>query len=187
MQPWENSDDKWFYLKVHLELADLGVEGEGVKEHGADESYVGRLAGEREWDGVYIRRCLRRWTENKTPVIDPLPPVNPESGQLGKDVDDAEGLQVVDEDVGHPQAVDQLKVHCECEISFSEGKLLYLSFDTVLQKWWYPILVTTDKATVGKNIWQCSVRMSESFDRAELIGYDGAKSQNGHHLKLTQI
>ena len=48
MQPWENSDDKWFYLKVHLELADLGVEGEGVKEHGADESYVGRLAGERE-------------------------------------------------------------------------------------------------------------------------------------------
>ena len=134
MQLWENSDDTWFYLKVHLELADLGVEGEGVKEHGADESYVGRLAGEREKEGFNIRQCLRRWTENKTPVIDPLPPVNPESGQLGKDVDDAEGLQVVDEDVGHPQAVDQLEVHCECEISFSEGKLLYLSFDTVLLK-----------------------------------------------------
>ena len=123
----------------------------------------------------------------KAPVINPLSPVDPESGQLGEDVDDAEGLQVVDEDVGHPQAVDQLKIHCEFEISFSEGKLLYLSFDTVLQKGWYPILVTTDKATVGKNIWQCSVRMSESFDWAELIGCDGAKSQNGHHLKLTQI
>ena len=96
--------------------------------------WVAWLEREREKEGFNIRRRLRRWTENKTPVIDPLPPVNPESGQLGEDVDDAEGLQVVDEDVGHPQAVDQLKVHCECEISFSEGKLLYLSFDTVLQK-----------------------------------------------------
>ena len=49
MQLWENSDDEWFYLKVHLELADLGVEGEGVKEHGADESYVGRLAAEKSF------------------------------------------------------------------------------------------------------------------------------------------
>ena len=48
----------------------------------------------------------------KTPVIDPFPPVNPQSGQFGEDVDDAEGFEVVDEDVGHPQAVDQLKVHC---------------------------------------------------------------------------
>ena len=36
-----------FYMKVHLELADLGVKGEGVKEHGADESYMGRLAAEK--------------------------------------------------------------------------------------------------------------------------------------------
>ena len=33
-------------MKLHLELADLGVKGEGVKEHGADEGDVGRLAGQ---------------------------------------------------------------------------------------------------------------------------------------------
>ena len=49
----------------------------------------------------------------KAPVINPLSPVNPESGQLGEDVDHAEGLQVVDEDVRHPQAVDQLQVYCK--------------------------------------------------------------------------
>ena len=35
-------------MKLHLELADLGVKGEGVKEHGADEGDVGRLAEEKE-------------------------------------------------------------------------------------------------------------------------------------------
>ena len=30
--------------KTHLELADLGVKGEGVEEHRADERYMGRLA-----------------------------------------------------------------------------------------------------------------------------------------------
>ena len=31
-------------MKLHLELADLGVKGEGVKEHGADEGDVCGLA-----------------------------------------------------------------------------------------------------------------------------------------------
>ena len=95
-------------MELHLELADLGVKGEGVEEHGADESYVGRLAG-----GEEVFDIVGGEKRNKPPVIDPLPPVNPESGQLGEDVDHAEGLQVVDEDVGHPQAVDQLQVHCK--------------------------------------------------------------------------
>ena len=94
-------------MRPHLELADLGVKGEGVKEHGTDESYVGRLA-EGGFSYQWIDREIR-----KPPVIDSLPPVNPESGQLGEDINHAEGLQVVDEDVRHPQAVDQLQVHCK--------------------------------------------------------------------------
>ena len=34
--------------------------------------------------------------------------VDPESGQLGQDVDHLEGLQVVDEDVGQPEVLDKL-------------------------------------------------------------------------------
>ena len=56
----------------------------------------------------------------KAPVINPLSPVDPESGQLGEDVDHAEGLEVVDEDVRHPQAVDQLEIHCNSGMSFLE-------------------------------------------------------------------
>ena len=48
MALWENLLDQLFFrfvMRPHLELADLGVKGEGVEEHGTDESYVGRLAG----------------------------------------------------------------------------------------------------------------------------------------------
>ena len=38
----EDNDDDF----VHLELADLRVKGEGVKEHRTDEGDVGRLAGQ---------------------------------------------------------------------------------------------------------------------------------------------
>ena len=46
------------------------------------------------------------------PVVDPLVLVHPEPGQLGENIDNLESLEVVDEDVGHPETVDQLKVHC---------------------------------------------------------------------------
>ena len=39
-----NLHDTRNYIRLDLELADLGVKGEGVEEHGADESDVGRLA-----------------------------------------------------------------------------------------------------------------------------------------------
>ena len=39
-------------MKLDLELADLGVKGEGVKEHGADESDVGRLAEKKEFFNI---------------------------------------------------------------------------------------------------------------------------------------
>ena len=35
--------------EIHLELADLRVKGERVKEHRADESYVSRLAEEKDF------------------------------------------------------------------------------------------------------------------------------------------
>ena len=38
----------------------------------------------------------------KVPVVDFLLAVDPEAGQLGQDIDDLEGLQVVDEDVWKP-------------------------------------------------------------------------------------
>ena len=63
-------------MNLYLELADLCVKGEGVKEHGADESDVRRLAGKN------IFKIQRWFYREKPPVIDPLPPVNPESGQL---------------------------------------------------------------------------------------------------------
>ena len=79
--------------EIHLELADLRVKGERVKEHRADESYVSRLAEEKDF---------HRSIYQTKPVIDPLPPINPEPSQLGEDVDNAESLEVVDEDVWHP-------------------------------------------------------------------------------------
>ena len=90
------------------------------------------------------------------PVIDPLPPIYPEPSQLGEDVDHPESLEVVDEDVRNPQAVDQLKVHwrfksvCENE----NGMVSSLNFCL-----W---LVIPDKTnlSVGKKIF-CSVRMSK--------------------------
>ena len=91
--------------EIHLELADLRVKGERVKEHRVDESYVSRLAEKK--------KDFHRSTEKiqTKPVIDPLPPIYPEPSQLGEDVDHPESLEVVDEDVRDPQAVDQLKVH----------------------------------------------------------------------------
>ena len=89
--------------EIHLELADLRVKGERVKEHRADESYVSRLAEKKK---IFTGRRIQT-----KPVIDPLPPIYPEPSQLGEDVDHPESLEVVDEDVRNPQAVDQLKVH----------------------------------------------------------------------------
>ena len=44
-------------LRTHLELADLRVKGEGVKEHRTDEGDVGRLAGQSiqklAWENDY--------------------------------------------------------------------------------------------------------------------------------------
>ena len=37
--------------------------------------------------------------------------VNPQAGQLWKNVDDLVGLEVVDEDVGDPEVLDKLQVH----------------------------------------------------------------------------
>jgi hypothetical protein len=54
-----------FYLK----LAYLSVKREGVKDHGTDEGDVGGLA-----------------------VVDPLPPVYPQTGQLGENRDSLEGF-----------------------------------------------------------------------------------------------
>lgn len=45
------------------------------------------------------------------PVVNFLFAVDPETGQLGEDIDHLEGLQVVDEDVWQPQVVYQLEVH----------------------------------------------------------------------------
>ena len=47
----------------------------------------------------------------KVPVVDFLLAVDPEAGQLGQDIDDLEGLEVVDEDVGQPQVMDQLEIN----------------------------------------------------------------------------
>ena len=46
------------------------------------------------------------------PVVDLLLVVDPQPGKFWKHVDDLERLEVVDEDVGHPQVVDELQVHC---------------------------------------------------------------------------
>ncbi len=37
--------------------------------------------------------------------------VDPEAGQLWKNIDDLVGLEVVDEDVGDPEVLDELQVH----------------------------------------------------------------------------
>ena len=47
----------------------------------------------------------------KVPVVDFLLAVDPEAGQLGQDIYDLEGLEVVDEDVGQPQVMDQLEIN----------------------------------------------------------------------------
>ena len=49
--------------------------------------------------------------DNRLPVVNLLPIVNPQSGQFGEDIDHLEGLEVVNEDVGNPEVVDQLQVH----------------------------------------------------------------------------
>ena len=45
------------------------------------------------------------------PVQNLLLLVYPEPGQLGEDADHLVGLEVVDEDVGDPQRVDELQTH----------------------------------------------------------------------------
>ena len=66
----------------YLKLAYLSVKREEVEDHGTDEGDVGGLA-----------------------VVDPLPPVYPQSGQLGEDRDCAESFQVVNKYIGNPEAV----------------------------------------------------------------------------------
>ena len=44
-------------------------------------------------------------------VIDPLLGVNPETRQLGENLDSLECFQVVDEDVGNPKIVYQLQIN----------------------------------------------------------------------------
>ena len=70
------------------ECTNLRVQWEGVEAHGADE---GDVRGLRVEDGVLGR--------------DPQPRV------LGQHLDHLERLEVVDEDVGQPQVLDQLQVH----------------------------------------------------------------------------
>ena len=72
----------------HLELAPLGVQGEGVKQHGADEGDAGGLA-----------------------VVDPLPGVYPQPSKFRQNINSFECLQVVDENIGNPQVLYQLKVY----------------------------------------------------------------------------
>ena len=70
----------------------------------------------------------------KVPVVDFLLAVDPEAGQLGQDIDDLEGLEVVDEDVGQPQVMDQLKINWKKDKSQQFSKVYttytirYLSF-----------------------------------------------------------
>ena len=79
------------YLKraslIYLKFAPLGIQGEGVKQHGADEGDAGGLA-----------------------VVDPLLGVYPKTGKFGEDVNCFECLQVVDENIGNPKAFYQLQV-----------------------------------------------------------------------------
>ena len=72
----------------HLELAPLGVQGEGVKQHWADEGDAGGLA-----------------------VVDPLPGVYPQSGQFGENINCFECFQVVNENIGNPEVFYQLQIH----------------------------------------------------------------------------
>ena len=58
----------------------------------------------------------------KVPVVDFLLAVDPEAGQLGQDIDDLEGLEVVDEDVGQPQVMDQLEINWKKEYLVSKVK-----------------------------------------------------------------
>ena len=75
-------------MKLNLKFADLCVKWEGVKEHGANEGDVGGLA-----------------------VVDPLGAIYPQSCKLGENINSLEGFQVVDEDVGNPEAFHQLEVY----------------------------------------------------------------------------
>ena len=68
---------------MNLKFTDLSIKREGVKEHGADEGDVGGLA-----------------------VVDPLAAIYPQSSKLGENINSLEGFQVVDEDVGNPEAFD---------------------------------------------------------------------------------
>ena len=47
-------------------------------------------------------RPVHQCKSKSPPVIDSLPPVYPQPGELGENVDHTESLEVVDEDVWHP-------------------------------------------------------------------------------------
>ena len=68
-------------LQFYLKLTNLSVQREGVELHGADEGDVGGLA-----------------------VVHPLPGIYPQSSKFGKDVDWLKSFQIVDEDIGNPEA-----------------------------------------------------------------------------------
>ena len=44
-------------------------------------------------------------------VVHPLPGVYPQPSKLGQNINCLKGFQVVDEDVGNPEAFNQLQVH----------------------------------------------------------------------------
>ena len=68
-----------------MKTAGLGVQRKLVEPHGTNEGDVGCLTVEDILLGVY-----------------------PQSGQLGQHVNHLVRLQVVDEDVGHPEVFDKL-------------------------------------------------------------------------------
>ena len=61
---------------------------------------------------LFFFLCKPHWThyfdQSGLAVQHVLVRVDPESGQLGQDVDHLEGLEVVDEDVGQPEVLDKL-------------------------------------------------------------------------------
>ena len=76
------------YDLTYLKLARLCVKRKGIKDHGTDEGYVGCLAVVYSFLGIHPQTC-----------------------QLGQHFYCLESLEVVDEDVGHPELLDKLKVH----------------------------------------------------------------------------
>ena len=64
------------------------VEGEGIKDHGANESDVCGLA-----------------------VVDSFPSIDPKTSKLRKYIYCLECLEVIDENIGNPEVLDKLQVY----------------------------------------------------------------------------